>query len=246
MRWHSFPETGDDPVTGPGTGRFDPARRLRRRDWVGLAGLSCVIAITAVAVPALIAPQSPHHNNALGSGAASGATPSVATSLTWPASASPTPAHPTGMPSGGGDPPAPSTSPTARHRPSAPPILTPISIQAEDQNNTLVGGAGIASCSTCDGGARVRYIGGANELIVHLTMPVGGTRTVTVIYESDGYRTLKVGINDGTIIVRSVTGTDWDQRRVLQFTADIPAGKTSLTFFNDTSPAPDIDKVTLS
>jgi hypothetical protein len=124
--------------------------------------------------------------------------------------------------------------------------MRPVSVQAEDPGNALVAGARIASCATCDGGGRVRYLGGANQLVAYMDVPIAGTRTVTVAYEVDGTRTLKVAIGGVVALVRTVTGTGWETPLVLQFTAVVPAGRVSLTFYNDTSGAPDMDMVTVS
>ncbi|NLU79484.1 hypothetical protein HCA58_14050 [Micromonospora sp. HNM0581] len=124
-----------------------------------------------------------------------------------------------------------------------PTTFSPVSVQAEDPGNSITGGAAVTSCGTCDGGARVRYLG---RVVVYLDVPTAGTRTVTVTYESDGARELKVAINNAAPSSFQVSGTSWQLPRTLQFTAAIPAGRVAVTLYNDTSPAPDVDKVTIS
>jgi hypothetical protein len=131
-------------------------------------------------------------------------------------------------------------------KPGPSPTFIPVSVQAEAPGNSVLGGAEVVSCDTCDGGARVRYIAGARELIVYGNANIAGTRTITVSYETDGARTLKVSINGGTAGSLAVNGTSWVTPLRVSFTAAIPAGGISLTFFNDSGPAPDVDKVTIS
>ncbi|WP_432839007.1 hypothetical protein [Dactylosporangium sp. CA-092794] len=165
-------------------------------------------------------------------------------------------AGPLDVPGGEPDASAP-TSPAAATTPAstpaagqpvrtAPPAFVPISVQAEDPGNTLFGGAGVVDCSTCDGGARVRYITGVNRVVVRANANVAGTRTVTVVYETDGPRMLKVSINDGPPYVVTIDGTSWEAPRRLTFTATIPAGAVNVALFNEQSAAPDIDKITIS
>jgi hypothetical protein len=126
------------------------------------------------------------------------------------------------------------------------PSFAPISIQAENPGNTLVAGAELVECRTCDGGARVRYIGGDNKLVVVGTVPVAGSRTITVVYECEGARVVRVIVNGGSPVTIDVIGPNWTTPRTVKFTANVAAGPLRLTFFNDKSPAPDIDKVILS
>jgi len=129
---------------------------------------------------------------------------------------------------------------------SSPARFAPITVEAEDPHNTVSGGAAATECATCHGGGRVRYICLACRVVVRTTMPVSGRRTVTVIYEADGPRSLKVGVNDARAAGWPVTGPGWTTQRSFHFTADLPAGPLRLTLFNDESPAPDVDAVIIS
>ncbi|MFI7023951.1 hypothetical protein ACIBMZ_14700 [Micromonospora sp. NPDC049900] len=135
--------------------------------------------------------------------------------------------------------PGPTTSPNAT---TGTERFRPITVQAEDPGNTLGGGAKVATCSACDGGARVRYLG---ELTVYFDVPAAGRRTVTVHYTVDGPRELRVSINDASQHTFSVTGTSWDSPRSVQFDASVPAGRVAVRLWSGRS-APDIDKVTIS
>ncbi|MFC0527160.1 hypothetical protein [Phytohabitans kaempferiae] len=145
---------------------------------------------------------------------------------------------PSSRPAGPGRAPVPAASPSSR----TPAPFTPVSVQAEHPANVLDGGAAVTACASCDGGGRVRFLG---RVVVYLDVPVAGTRTVTVTYESDGSREMKVAINNGSPRTFPVSGTSWELPRTFRFTAAIPAGRVAITLYNDTSPAPDVDKVTI-
>ncbi|GAB3845067.1 hypothetical protein ACFPIJ_26445 [Dactylosporangium cerinum] len=129
---------------------------------------------------------------------------------------------------------------------SAQAVFTPIVIEAEDPGNLLTGGAAVTACPTCHGGQRVRYLCFTCTLVVRTVLPTGGSRTVTVGYEVDGPRSVKVSVNGAPARTFQVTGSEWTTPRSFQFTADLPAGALRLTLFNDETPAPDIDVVTVS
>ncbi|GIF45655.1 hypothetical protein DFJ67_0711 [Asanoa ferruginea] len=149
------------------------------------------------------------------------------------------------------DPPpaaAPVVPPAASTPVVSPSIarFVPITVEAEDPRNTLSGGAAATECATCRGGARVRYLCIDCRVTVRTTVPVAGRRTVTIVYESDGYRTLKVSVNGAPARTWQVKGADWTTPHSFRFTADLPAGPLRLTLFNDESPAPDVDQVVVS
>ena len=191
--------------------------RRRRSQWLGLAVVIAGIAVATIVVPPLIAPR--HHP------------PSSASSLTPP-----TP--PAGPANSAVVRPAESVSPAAR--------FAPITVEAEDPHNILSGGAAATSCSTCRGGRRVRYLCDTCQVVVRTEVPVAGRRTVTVVYEADGDRKLKVRVNGGPARTWPVAGSDWTTPHSFRFTADLPAGPLRLTLFNDESPAPDVDQVAIS
>ncbi|WP_433087681.1 hypothetical protein ACQP1P_17225 [Dactylosporangium sp. CA-052675] len=206
-----------------------PTRRPRQ--WIGVTAVAVGIAGAAVAVPPLIAPghdrAEPRQSRTpqtVASGFQPGLSPGASPSL----GAGPSP----------GASPGPGASPT--------PGFAPISIQAEDPANTLTGGASATACGTCRGGRRVRYMCAECTLVVRVTLPSAGTRTVTVYYEADGNRALKVRIGTAAPRVFPVTGPDWSVPQSLRFTANLPAGEVRLTLFNDESPAPDLDEIVIA
>jgi hypothetical protein len=188
----------------------------RRGQWLGLTALATGMAVATVAVPPLVAPHR-------GTGPATSGSPSV--SIARPAA-------------GGADSPSASASSPAR--------FTPITIEAEDPHSTLSGGAAVTACATCRGGHRVRYLCFTCLVVVRATVPVSGRRTLTVVYETDGDRAIKVRVNDAPARTLPVTGPEWTTPRSVQFTADLPAGPLRLSFYNDESPAPDLDQVVIS
>jgi hypothetical protein len=191
----------------------------RRSSWLGFAVVIAAIAVAAVVVPPLIAPH--HHASPRAS------SPAPVTSSVSSAAPSATVAQPLAAT-------------------SAPARFAPITVEAEDPRNTLSGGAAATGCGTCRGGGRVRYVCLDCRVTVRATVPVAGKRTVTVFYEVDGDRSLKVSINDAKAGRWPVNGPGWDTPRSFRFTADLPAGPVRLTLFNDESPAPDVDEVVIS
>ncbi|MEV0130087.1 hypothetical protein AB0H83_16700 [Dactylosporangium sp. NPDC050688] len=191
----------------------------RRGQWLGVAVVAAGMAAATVLVPPLIAPERD------------------------PAPADPA-ARPTATPAA--TPAAPATRQASIAVGSAPAPFTPVVIEAEDPGNELTGGAAVTACGTCHGGHRVRYLCFTCTLVVRTVLPVAGSRTVTVGYEVDGPRSVKVSVNGAPARTFQVTGPDWTVPRSFQFTADLPAGPLRLTFFNDATPAPDIDVVTIS
>jgi tRNA A-37 threonylcarbamoyl transferase component Bud32 len=144
---------------------------------------------------------------------------------------------------------APTGSPAATGTATTSPVparLTPIAAEAEDPGNVLTAPAQAVACAACYGGYRVRYLGGTGKVSVTTQIPVSGPRTLTVAYETDGQREIKINSNGALILIRTVTGSNWDVPQTFSFTTVLNAGPTVLTFYNDTSPAPDIDQITIS
>jgi hypothetical protein len=195
-----------------------PGRRLR----VTLLA-ACFVAAT-VAVPPLVMPR--HEQSP-----STGQVPTVA----W--SSGTTAAQPM----------SPTASVVAPAASMSPPVqFIPISVQAEDPGNLLSGGGEVIACATCDGGYRVRYLCLTCQLVIRTTLPVSGERTVTVVYETEGSRSIKISVNGARPVIQMVSGHDWTTPETFQFTAVMPAGDLLLAFYNDDAPAPDIDKVVIS
>jgi len=198
----------------------------RRSQWLGFAVVLAAIAVAAVVVPPLIAPRHPAPRH------------SAPDHPALPRASAPAPVTSSVSPGATAAPPPAATGAPAR--------FTPITVEAEDPRSILTGGAAATDCAACRGGGRVRYICPDCRVTLRTTVPVAGRRTVTVFYEVDGPRSLKVSINDAKAGVYPVTGPGWETPRSFHFTADLPAGPLRVTLFNDDSPAPDVDEVVIS
>ncbi|NMO53161.1 hypothetical protein HH310_18430 [Actinoplanes sp. TBRC 11911] len=188
----------------------------RRGQWPKIAVVAAGIAVATVAVPPLITPHHDPH-------------PTASSPARQPVAIAPS---------------VPSAAPSAAVSSAA--RFTPITIEAEDPRNTLSGGAATTTCGTCRGGGRVRYICLTCRVTVRTTVPVAGRRTVTVAYETDGDRSLKVSVNGAPARTWQVRGSAWTTPHSFRFTADLPAGPLRLSLYNDESPAPDVDQVVIS
>lgn len=130
---------------------------------------------------------------------------------------------------------------------TAPPA--PGSYEAEAPANTLTGGAVVASCSGCSGGAKVGYVGkGAKLTFTGLDGGSGGTRTLTVYYVSSVSRSATVQINSAPAVTVNFPATaDWNTVGSVPVTVTLPAGTANtVTLANASDWAPDIDRITLS
>jgi hypothetical protein len=123
-----------------------------------------------------------------------------------------------------------------------------LTIEAEAAGNTLAGNAAVASCSTCSGGAKVRFIGNsaANYAVINnVTMSTAGSRTLTITGEVNGTRTFFVSVNGGAASQVAVTGTSWSAPVTATMTVALNAGTNSIKLFNDGGYAPDLDSITV-
>jgi alpha-galactosidase len=130
---------------------------------------------------------------------------------------------------------------------AAPPPTT--TVEAESVGNTFGGTVASSACSTCSGGAKVRFIGStaANALTVNaITAASAGTRQLTIQYLLDGTRSFFVSVNGGTAVEVALTGTSWSAPASTTLTVAVSAGTNTIRFFNDSAFAPDLDKITIS
>ena len=217
---------------------------LRRLGW---AALAVGVAATAVLVPPLVVPDppvaQPPPSTTPPATTPSVGTPSVVISsvvITPPVVTVSVTAPPGGSAEASPPPPAPGTS-------SPPPAFPSITVHAADPAN-LRNGARVIECASCRGGSRVGYIGGPNTLAVRVPgVAAAGTRTLTIVYETEEQRTLKVAVNDGAAQATRLAGA---ASLLIPATTSVevfvPAGDSWIRFFNDTGSAPDINEIVLS
>jgi len=242
----------DDPVRRLLGGPPDPVRQMDVRHWLGISGLVAAIAVVAFVLPPLTSGAPPATQSLTAPRASSWWSPSAAAepatgAATSPSPAAPTTAHTTGGSSGTAAPtsrPAPTAKATTRALGTTTSPFHAITVQAEASTSTLADGASVVACATCEGGARVRYLG---RVDIHTTVSESGTRDLTIVYETDGTRSFDLSINDGTpIVVTTVTSAGWTTPQSVTVSVSIPAGSTDIGLFADAGNAPDFDAITIS
>ncbi|WP_191838317.1 hypothetical protein [Catellatospora chokoriensis] len=205
---------------------------------LGWAALVLAVAATIAVVPPLIMPA-PQPDRTPAAGGPPG-------SPTVPPSSVPLPSAPS--------PPAPSRTPAARSHAAVPPARTiapaafgPVTVHAADPANIRVG-ARVIECPTCVDGSRVGYIGGPNTLAVRIAgVPRAGEWTLTVVYETEQPRTLKLAVDGGPVRELTLAGArSWLIPVRVSVRLRLPKGDCWIRFFNDTGSAPDINTITVS
>jgi hypothetical protein len=198
--------------------------RVGRRQWWGVAVLAVGISATAIVVPPLVTSWSGNalklgHDAPSTSGSASQA-PSVVT----PSAGTP----PSGTPQ---------------------PEFSPIRIAAGAPGNEMSGRAAVVACGTCPSGSRVQYLGQGASVVVHVRgVAVPGGRTLTITYESVGPpRTLNISVNGVYLTSLVLSGKDdWLTPAYATTPITLPVGNSTIRFFNETDPAPDLDEILIS
>jgi alpha-L-fucosidase len=116
-------------------------------------------------------------------------------------------------------------------------------VEAEDA--ALSGSAAAATCSTCSGGAKVRFIGNnANNFATFtVTAASAGSHQLAVTYELDGSRSFFVSTNGGAGVEVPLTGTSWSSPASSTVPVTLTAGSNTIRFFNNSANAPDLDRI---
>jgi hypothetical protein len=106
----------------------------------------------------------------------------------------------------------------------------------------------VAACSTCSGGAKVRFIGGspANTATFNVNASTAGSHQLTIGYELSGTRDFFVTVNGGSPIDVPLTGVSWSTPATSTITIPLNAGVNTVRFANNTANAPDLDYITVS
>lgn len=123
--------------------------------------------------------------------------------------------------------------------------------EAESGSNTLAGGAGVVSCSTCSGGNKVGNVGN-NAGTLQFNSVNGasaGNYTLTIYYINGdtAARNATISVNGGAGSNISFPSTgSWTSLGSLQTTISLNAGSNTIKFSNASGWAPDFDRVTIA
>ena len=168
--------------------------------------------------------------------------------LSWSAQEGPAPSAGPAAPSVPGSSPASSSpasvlTPTAVSPARTAPAFRKIRIDAADPANETSGTA-VTGCPLCASGRRVQYLGQGHYLIVHVRgVPVGGRRTLTIVYETAEPRPLDVAVNGEPARRLTLPGAgSWTAPARVSLSIDLPAGDSVLKFFRQEQAAPDLDQ----
>jgi hypothetical protein len=148
-------------------------------------------------------------------------------------------------------PPAPlpirATTPARTPSPSAAPWPA-TAYEAEAAANTLTGSR-VRGCTDCSGARKVGDVGrGTGRLRFNGVVARSGGRTaVTISYlNGESVRISQVSVNGAAPVTVRFPGTGgWSRPGSLTVTLMLTAGVNTITFFNDTGPAPDFDRLTV-
>ena len=124
--------------------------------------------------------------------------------------------------------------------------LKSVSYEAEASTNTMVGGAAVASCADCSGGAKVGnlYNGGALR-INNVTVPKTGTYQVNIRYTTGDPRSATVSANGQNAVTLAFPPSGgWGTPATLTVALQLHSGTNTIEI-DSTTPvySPDIDKV---
>src|SRR5205823_2933553 len=113
--------------------------------------------------------------------------------------------------------------------------------------NTLAGGAVVASCATCSGGAKVGFVGSGGTLTVNgVAAPSTGSYRVTIAY-LDGSATgrqAQISVNGGAPQTVSFTPTgSFSTVGTMTLPLQLTTGSNTIEFANPSAFAPDFDRI---
>jgi hypothetical protein len=128
---------------------------------------------------------------------------------------------------------------------ATPPLAT--SYEAEAAANTIAGGAGATSCSTCSGGSKVGFVGEGGTLTFNnVSVPSAGTYQVTIAY-LDGSATGRpadVSVNGGAAQPIQFTPTgSFSTVGTMTIPLTLNAGANTIEFSDPSAYTPDFDRI---
>ncbi|MEV1243924.1 CBM35 domain-containing protein [Nonomuraea sp. NPDC049750] len=126
--------------------------------------------------------------------------------------------------------------------------------EAEDSRNKI-GEAGITACAACSGGQKVRNIGGGPDqgsepnayvLFEDVTVPEARAYTLYIDFTVNGPKSYSVTVNGGPPTEVKVNGATNNTLYTVSVPVTLKAGPNIIKLHNDTTPAPDLDRISLS
>jgi hypothetical protein len=126
------------------------------------------------------------------------------------------------------------------------------SYEAESSANTLSGGARVMNCSSCSGSEDVGYIGNNSGILQfnNVSAPYRGNYLLTIYYANGDStsRTTMISLNGGPATTYTFASSHGGNLvATLPITVSLNSGSNNtLQFYNTSSWAPDIDKITIA
>jgi|SRR5436305_7922714 len=115
--------------------------------------------------------------------------------------------------------------------------------------NTIIGGAGIYSCSGCSTGRKVGYVGNNSGAIQFNNINVQNTDTYTlIIYYCSGetrYALMNIDDAPGMKFTFSSTGS-FDTPGPLTVSIKLNSGSNTIKFYNPSGWAPDFERIVVT
>ncbi|MFF0267505.1 discoidin domain-containing protein [Kribbella sp. NPDC004536] len=119
--------------------------------------------------------------------------------------------------------------------------------EAESSLNQI-GSAGITTCSPCSGAQKVRNLGGAPDAHVvfpDVTVPAAGDYTLYLDYTVNGPKSYFVSVNGGPPAEVKVDGIGNNTVQTAQLPLHLTATTNTIRIYNETSAAPDLDRISI-
>jgi hypothetical protein len=123
--------------------------------------------------------------------------------------------------------------------------------QGEASTNTLSGGAVVQNCTNCSGGKAVGFIGNNSGILqINNVSAASSNNYLLTIYYANGdstSRTASVSINGGTATTYTFASSHGGGLvATLPIVVSLNAGNNTVKFYNTSTWAPDIDKITVT
>src|SRR5947209_766829 len=119
------------------------------------------------------------------------------------------------------------------------------SYEAEARSNTLSGGARVARCPACSGGAKVGFVGKTGTLrFTGVQAAASGTATPHISYARGTARGAQLTVDGGPAVTLAFPPTGgFGTPGKLDVSVQLAAGSNTVTFANPSDWAPDFDRI---